>query len=944
MKSFYRYFSLVLVFFILAFMTTIVPSRADNHADGLAIDVRSLQTCLKQENASLDVLVLMDSSQSLRDGKPGDLTPNHTGSDPKNRRGPILKSSLKLLQELAGESNKTFRINLKNFGKNSDEKSLKDLESKWKPWTEVTKSESERILNDFVTNALFNDSPGTEWAKGLATARLAFNERLNEATGSGGKSCSIMFWITDGVPSKPDLDKRQICSSGTESSIDWFRERNILVLGGLLKPKDEDSSLFAPIVEGENCGKLNKTWTRGSVIEATDINSLAWGFVSLIANLKNLINLGFDRGKVDLDPGTSKIEFFIKGLPSQWQINAPDGSVFCSSSEPKIPKCSIKADKDIEITTISVNVDPIKAEGLWSLAPPFPAGEVKVYGGLSVGLNPVKLVVLPADQNVSEGKKASFSVKLVNADGSLFDTSGFTSVKICATLDSNRQEVCKIGSGMAEFDLFPSESDSSVPFTAELVSKKDQIRRYNVSAVVNVTVQKSGQLPSLVCGNGLEGDLCKIPDLANKSKKESVQLKVLSPTEVGASSGQIYIVGFDITKDNEARNFNFVFTDSNGNQITPGDKNSLFTPGDKLNLEVSFDKGGESAIEGVIKYAVLSEGQTVVRQLDFGFQVGDKTNYFALILLMLIAYILTIALPYAFLLWSARRNAVLTVADNEFAYLEELVTISESGKVSSRTSQVENLIATTLDPSHESLRFETLEAGVRLISVSGVVIEVIPPQWNPFVEPVTHIYVKDNHVMSTYGGSEFYENKAFFTQSLTGEAIIYFPSEENLIPVSGNQNVMAESPSKSELFVPSAIKVQGDELVVKTGDILATALFLVPRYENRKKALNDVNSKLKSTLDSANLEVHINELRQTAFEAEQLRREELKKSNEMQTAKKKPTKEIKDEKKSKNAEVEIDKPSNRYSIIEEEIGTKEKGLFSDENETPDSNSGKKLWD
>jgi len=936
-----RFRSLALVASLIALITIVNPSKAS--AEDLSMDVRYLQTCLKQKNASLDVLVLMDSSRSLRDGKPGEKNPNSKGSDPGKRRGPILSSSLKLLQELAEESGSNFRINLKNFGANSDQKSLNDLKSKWKPWTEVTRANSEDVLEDFVESALYNESPGTEWANGLATARLDFNQRISDAQKEGTKSCSIMFWITDGVPSNPSIEKSKICSSGSDSSIDWFRERNILVLGGLLKPKDQDSSLFAPIVKGnDGCGKSEPSWTRGEVIEANDINSLAWGFVSLVANLKNLVNLDFSNGKVALDRGTSQIEIFVKGLPTEWQVNGPNGEVFCSSGKADPAKCREKKNAEIQITTISVTPnEPNKTEGTWSFTS-LPVSEVKIYGGLSVAPNPVKLVIDPQNQTINEGKKASFSAKLLNADGSPFDVSGFKSIRICATLESNREEVCKAGSGSAVIELFPSESDSSVPFTAELISKKGQDRRYNVSAVVNVNVQKSGQFPSLVCGKSAEGDACKIPTLANKRSKESVQLKVLSPTDAGALNGQIYVLGFEVTRDDFARNFNFNLTDSNGNIVTPGDKTSLYKPGDILNLDVSFDKGGKSQIEGIIKYAVVSGDQTVIRQLDFGFEVRSEFSLPVLILLFLLAYILTIALPYAFLLWSARRSAVLAVADNEFAYLEEPVRISENGKVTSTASKVEGAIATALDPSHEGLRFETIEEGARSISIGNVHIEVIPPKWNPFVEPATHVVIPGNHVFSTYGGVEFREDKAFFTRSLTGEAVIYFASEENLSPITPEQAESSEPTSKAELFSSTTAKAQSEEIMINSGDILATAIYLVPRYENRRKTLSDANSKLKSTVESANLGVNIAELRQSALEAELLRLEELKKIAQEQSTKKNSKKESKDKKDDKEAPVQTNQTSNR-SLFEEELKSDGKSLFSDETDTPDSDAGKKLW-
>ena len=487
-------------------------------------------------------------------------------------------------------------------------------------------------------------------------------------------------------------------------------------------------------------------------------------------------------------------------------------------------------------------------------------------------------------------------------------------------------------------------SDTTVPFTAVITSNNGEDREYNVPAAVNVVVQESGKFPSLVCGSGSEGDTCVIPDLKNKLSKESVQLKVLKPTDAGAVSGQIYIVDIEVTRDDFARNFNFVLTDESGNIVNLGDKTALFDPNDILNLLVSFDKGEASEIEGVIKYAVVTGDQIVIRQLEFGFNVGDGVPLLILILLLLAAYLLTIALPYAFLLWSARRNAFLSVADNEFAYLEEPVTISQSGKVISRASKVENALAGALDPSHEGLKFEAIENGARAISIGGVHIEVIPPKWNPFVEPATHIYVKDNHVLSTFGGSEFLQDRAFFSRSLTGEAIIYFPSEENITPRSPDQIESFEPASKTELFASSTTKAQGDELVINSGEIFATALYLVPRYENRRKSLSDVNSKLKSTLEGANLGVQIAELRQNALDSEVLRLEELKKAALEQSGKKSAKKDSNGKSKDKDASDQVGQAPAGRSIFEEELKTEGKSLFSDDADTPDSDSGKKLWD
>jgi hypothetical protein len=859
-KIFRKLLSLTVTTFLIALVAVVNPNQAIAEVD--AIDVRYLQTCLKQEGASLDVLVLMDSSRSLRNPQKGetDSGVSWSGSDVENRRGPILLSSLSLLQDLAEDSGKSFRVNLKNFGNNSG-KDLDALKAKWMPWTEVKPGNSESVLNDFVERALFNDSKGTDWAKGLATARIDFNARISEAERAGTKSCSIMFWITDGVPSNPGLDKAEICKSDGESSIDWFREQNILVLGGLLKPKNRDSSLFRPIVTGQNCGQTQDSWTNGYVIEADDINSLAWGFVSLVANIKNLIDLDFANGKVVLDRGTSQIEIYIKGEPSQWELKAPDGTVFCSSSNPEPSKCVVATGKT-NITTISVTpTDPNTTQGSWAFSS-FPQTEVKVYGGISVAPNPVRLVIDPLNQNVNEGSKASFNARLENADGSLFDVTGFKSVKICATLESNREEVCKTGSATAILELLPSMSDTTVPFTAVITSNNGENRQYNVSAVVNVIVQESGKFPSLVCGNGSEGDTCRIPDLKNKLSKESVQLKVLKPTDAGAVSGQIYIVDIEVTRDDFARNFKFVLTDESGNVVNPGDKTALFDPNDTLKLEVSFDKGEPSQIEGVIKYAVVAGDQIVIRQLNFGFNVRDIVNPGVLFLFLLLAYLLTIALPYAFLLWSARRAAVLNVPGGEFSFLVLPFEITQDGKLMG-TGEIP--AGSTFAPNHKNLEKRSIAPNARTVTIEMAEISTIPPKWNPIGEVKTLISIPGNYILPTCSSQSLSYEKARFVSTLVDEAIVYFPSEGNIDPALITSEESFSEEKAFDLYESSYETKISETLSAPTNPVAGKVIFIVPPYGNREKSLTKVLNNLNASASNIDWPEKIAELRENSL-------------------------------------------------------------------------------
>jgi hypothetical protein len=888
------------------------------------IDVRHLQTCLKEEGSSLDVLVLMDSSKSLRDATPAEEKVRKRdfpkGSDPEQLRGKVLKSSLKILRTLAEESDRSFNISLRNFGKNSSPEARQELMERWVPWTEKT---SDDDLTVFVEKAVYDDSPGTEWTNGIISARDQFQKRIGEAKLAGTNSCSIMFWITDGAPSDSTAP---ICAPSGNASINWFRENNILVLGGLLMPADPSevakASDFGPLVRGETCGDNREGWTKGEVIEAKGVSDLAWRFVGLIAGIKNLIDLNGNGSSFNVDPSTSHIEIYTRNAGSNWEIKKPDGTVFCSQSNPGA-QCRVSNDLEVGITTITVFPDkPIDAAGAWTISPSINSEDFLVYGGLSTttegSRNTKPNLVIQSPPEVEEGEEASFLASLVNPDGSAFSLSGYSAISICAKVESSDRSSCSSGKTSANLTVIPSSTDKSVAFEAVLVSQKDPSRKYRISATAKITVVKNGIFASLVC----EKDPCVLSSIANKNKPAISTLEVEAPTS-GSQDGSVTLVSITILADSVADRgdgrFNFEVKRENGDVVRLNDQSQALRPGERLTLTVSTDIGGSSEIQGIIKYKVSANGQEIIRQVDFSFDVGAAKNRLLLIALMALAYLVTVGLPYAYLLWSARRRAVLTVSDNEYAFLEQPVTITENGKVISKASMVENAIAAALDPSHEGLKFEQIEEGTRSVSIGGVVIEVIPPKWNPFVEPATHVYVDGNHVMSTFGGSEFYEDRAFFSRSLTGEAVIYFPSEENIAPHAAQKVESFEPASKSELFATSSTKVQGEEIVINSGEIVATALYLVPRYENRRKSVKEVTSKLESAIQGANLGVHIAELRQSAFDVEMLRLEELKKAKQTKPEKKEPKTEPKDDQRTDS-------------------------IFSDETETPGSDSGKKLWD
>jgi hypothetical protein len=289
---------------------------------------------------------------------------------------------------------------------------------------------------------------------------------------------------------------------------------------------------------------------------------------------------------------------------------------------------------------------------------------------------------------------------------------------------------------------------------------------------------------------------------------------------------------------------------------------------------------------------------------------------------------------------SARRNAFLSVTNNAFAYLKQEVVISEKGKVISKASMIEGSLSGAFpEPSDEDLLYATVAEDARSIEIGEVKIEVIPPKWNPFIDPITIVEVVDNHVMSTAGEAEFLEERAYFSRSVTGESIIYFPSEQGLAPLTKESAASLADSSDSEPFATAPIQKIGKELALKTGDILATVLLIVPRYGDRDDSLKKANLKLKSKVESANLATHLASLRKIAFETEQAKAEELEKVKPVKETTK-PV-EQKEEQTDSGFGFQSSQESNTFSFLEERLDGAEKNPFSSDNDDEGFKFGEK---
>ena len=910
-----------------------------SNAQAGQIDVGFLQTCLKEEGSSLDVLVLMDSSASLRDARADDgyVRAIKDGSDPEKKRGKILKSSLKILRTLADESKRTFNISLRNFGNNSDPKELAKLTQHWVSWTDKT---TDSDLNNFVEKALYDDSTMTEWASGLSTARSQFKERIGQARLAGTKSCPIMFWITDGAPTD---STSPICTGESSASIDWFRENNVLILGGLLQPKEGkdrvDASKFKPIITGENCGENKEGWTRGEVIEANDVSDLAWGFVGLISSIKNLVNLNASNSSFYVDPSTSQLEIFMRGSDQKnWQINQADGSLYCSSSN-RGNRCNSVPDPEIGITTITIFPEnPVKAFGKWTITPGYLENNLQVYGGLntsSSGSNKTqpRLLVTTSNSEPEEGQDVSFQAKLVNADGTDFSLSGYKSINLCAKIESDPSRNCKSGSATATLTVSPATTDKNVGFEAVLVSAYDGNREYRITANAKINVNLSGIFPSLECK---KNNPCQLTNFANKNDKPKSYLEI-KPAKNGSTEGKLSLVEYSILSDKvENRNFVFQVQKVNGQVVNWNSQSDYLVPGDKLNLVASTDLAGDSEVKGVIKYKVSSNGKEITRELIFGFKVDHQSDHLLQALLLIIAYLLTIGLPYLFLLWSARRSAVLNVPDDEYSFVVLPFEITNEGKLKGMGEVPSGI---SFAPDYKKLEKRTLEPNSRSVSIENAQIEVIPPKWNPFRAPKTQLNIPGCYLLTSFGEQKINFESTVFSSSLIDEVIVYFSAKGNITAETVEPETSKLEVSDLDFMDSKYEEKLGDEIISPSNPVTGNVIFIVSPYLNREKSLKLLVMKLDDSLSNLDLPESISELRTASLKDAVAQAEAIKVKREDDNFKKRS----KFAKKSGNNEERKDGSSAPITSIEDDEWGSSSTTRNISKDLPESEGNSESW-
>jgi len=212
--------------------------------------------------------------------------------------------------------------------------------------------------------------------------------------------------------------------------------------------------------------------------------------------------------------------------------------------------------------------------------------------------------------------------------------------------------------------------------------------------------------------------------------------------------------------------------------------------------------------------------------------------------------------PYAFLLWRARRDANFSPPDNEIAFITTTFEVDADGRFTA--PEISNSDSESFD-LHSKLTRLPINKKTRSVSVAELDFKVKPPK-DPFSPTITTVTQMGHYLLSTLGSREFCENEAKFTQSLAKEAVIYFSIADNLNPLEVS-SVTVEV-DEYALIPTSAYEADIKKNYVSRQDgISGKILIIVPSYGTKVKLLREVIRKIEATCAGVEFKEVISALR-----------------------------------------------------------------------------------
>ena len=843
--------------------------------NGSSLD--SLQTCMHQSDASLNIVYIVDRSASMVD------------SDPSVARSPMVESTLRILYQ-AGAHLATGRVNYAyvSFGTRAKDET---------GWVALTEKNLASELSRVRTLSRAADADGTDWKAGLETARDLVNAKIQQSP----NSCFVALWLTDGqidenfeqtgYVSKTGDAYKAICDSS--GVINWFRDpkNNVSLLGALLSKNEKDLIegnatgealsdfeksvlLFEPVVTGHSAIKIpdevvsqfglsesnfeNGIYTCGDVLNDSQVGSmeksgdaadLSWNFVELVAAATGLQKVEPNNSSVEIPNAIGKIQIYAKGSASRTlTLTDQNGNNVCDLESACTQSGAI--DKGT-YSVFDVDVPNGTNPGSWKISIEPAPDEFKVYVGLN---GKFRDVVLQPDYVPSASNSAYVDGTRITSTFSVVDKNGqdlsaeLGDVTICLDSPSlpDGGENCITGS-QATFPAF-SVSESDKKLAAHAVISLPNLQPFNIYTSESIVVNKGPQFAKILCN---ESSPCVLSPIPNKSGKSVTELNI-----EGGNKGTsvVKVVGFraeDIPE--RAKSY-----------TASSDEVQVLENTDSVKIEVTLSnpnaKSKKKDIKGTLVYTVSNGDQgPITVEAPVTFSISQDKDWTALIIGYLIALAAGVGLPYLLLLLQARRAAVFV--DEEFKFLTVPVVISKSGQLFSQVSapsidSAEQNDADVDDANSARSIFVTpdrsllsrlmgIEKGSKSIEIGAAKVSIKPVRFDAFAPIQVHLSIPNSVITSNFGDNAnvLAVGQTTADQSVDGLVFIY---ESTNILEPDSRPTFNDSDYSDDDFMSdgSSMKMESELRPLET-EFSGSLVIVLAGTKNYTKALEKLSESLR---------------------------------------------------------------------------------------------------
>lgn len=788
--------AVLLALFSVAGLTSATISSATEEPTSNSADFSSLQSCMQEKKASLNIVYIMDNSKSMID------------NDPKDARGPMMQSTLRILQQVGADSGRPVQYVMVPFGAEAEEK-----EANKQLWRKLTQDNLNREATLLSNEALKEAGRGTNWKSGLSVAKT----KIGKQKIAHPNSCFVVIWLTDGaidmnfnrtgyIPETGSAFK-EICES--DDLINWFRkpENHISMLAALLNVPSDDtdnSILFDSVIEGRakvpqdvadtfnltlgeeslfTCGNVYEENQLGYLVKNGNAADLSWQFVDLVASItdlkKHAESQNADSVKFEIPALIGRIRIYVKG-DSQGVLKVLDSENLDVCTLADVCRQTSKSmDAGFEVWDVDVPKSGSHS-GTWSIQQLPKGSKSKVFVGLNGKYRNITLESsykpeLIDGAVIDEGQPIDSKYTLLNSEGAAIDSPNFEieSVKICLVAPTNE---CQTGAS-AQFKPVVAEVNKKIGAKASL-KLKDVEGVFVLTSSQSINVQKNENYAKIFCNPN-----CKLNPIPNREQKSVTILKIDSGKE---GSSTIEVTGFT-AKDNDPVRAKSYSIDSPVVSVAAGELGTI-----EVTLSNSNAKSKEIDLEGTIEYTVTNEGKPISTSVPVTFSIDQDKNWLAIVFGYLLALLIAVGLPYLALLIQARRSAKFI--DEEFRYLTVPVKVSKTGQLLSRVDSLGTEVATSEDLEFQVsgdhfVTFETpdrkllsksieIESGSRELQIGVANLRIQPVRFDAFAPIHVLLSVNDSVVSSNQGDSAnlLLIDTTTADQSLNGLVFMYAPT------------------------------------------------------------------------------------------------------------------------------------------------------------------------